>query len=184
MGTYRINTIIAVVGTVALLPVAMLPILGRVTRRYGALRGWPLVAGIGLLGSAVALAAFTVFPLPDPGTLECSGGTLSAYWQTEWFGSIALDRARARDSRSRPGAVTRRHPGPGDPGVRQANAHRHRDWRGDRARPAIGYHVLLAAHRVALSYESAAAESSAAAHPPAGGASRPTVSSPLPSRGA
>jgi len=90
MGTYRINTIIAVVGTVALLPVAMLPILGRVTRRYGALRGWPLIAGIGLLGSAVALAAFTVFPLPNPGTLECSSGTLSAYWQTEWFGSIAL----------------------------------------------------------------------------------------------
>jgi glycopeptide antibiotics resistance protein len=90
VGTYRINTIITVMGTVALLPLAMLPILSRVTRRYGALRGWPMFAGIGLLGSAVALAAFTVFPLPDPGTLQCTGASMSSYWQTEWFGSISL----------------------------------------------------------------------------------------------
>jgi len=90
MGTYRVNTVLTVVGTVALLPFAMLFILARVTRRYGALRGWPMFAAVGLLGSSVALAAFTVFPLPDPGTLQCTGGTMSSYWQTEWFGSIGL----------------------------------------------------------------------------------------------
>jgi glycopeptide antibiotics resistance protein len=90
MGQYRINTILTVIGTVALLPAAMLPILARVTRRYGALRGWPMLAAVGLLGSAVALAAFTVFPLPDPAALECTGGSMSSYWQTDWFASIAL----------------------------------------------------------------------------------------------
>jgi glycopeptide antibiotics resistance protein len=90
MGTYAANAVIAVIGTVMLLPVAMLPILAIVTRRYGALRGWPLVASAGLLGSTVALAAFTIFPLPAPNSLACSGGTLSSYWQTEWFGTIGL----------------------------------------------------------------------------------------------
>lgn len=90
MGPYAASTVIAVIGTALLLPVAMLPILARVTRRYGGLRGWPLVAGAGLLGSAVALAAFTVFPLPDPGTLECTGEPVSTYWQTDWFASIGL----------------------------------------------------------------------------------------------
>jgi len=90
MGTYRADTIITVVGTILLLPLAMLPILARVTRRYGGLRGWPTLAAVGLLGSTVALAAFTVFPLPEPDSLECTGGTLSSYWQTDWFASIAL----------------------------------------------------------------------------------------------
>jgi len=90
MGAYRINTIITVIATVALLPVAMLPILARVSRRYGALRGWPMVAGVGLLGSSVALAAFTVFPLPDPDTLECSGEAFRSTWQTDPFASISL----------------------------------------------------------------------------------------------
>ena len=90
MGTYATSTAIAVVGTALLLPAAMLPILAVLTRRYGALRGWPMLTSIGLLGSSVALAAFTIFPLPDPATLECTGGTLSSYWQTEWFASISL----------------------------------------------------------------------------------------------
>ena len=90
MGTYATSTAITVIGTALLLPVAMLPILAVVTRRYGALRGWPLVASVGLLGSSVALAAFTIFPLPDPATLECTGGSLSSYWETSWFGSISL----------------------------------------------------------------------------------------------
>ena len=90
MGTYRASTIITVIGTVALLPIAMLPILARVTRRYGALRGWPMLAAVGLLASSVALAAFTVFPLPDPATLECSGDPLNTYWQTDLFASISL----------------------------------------------------------------------------------------------
>ena len=90
MGTYATSTAITVVGTALLLPVAMLPILAVVTRRYGALRGWPLFASVGLLGSSVALAAFTIFPLPDPATLECTGGSLSSYWETEWFASIRL----------------------------------------------------------------------------------------------
>lgn len=89
MGTYRINTIITVLGTVALLPLAMLPILARVTRRYGALRGWPMLAGVGLLASTVALAAFTVFPLPNPATLECTGDPFRTYWQTDLFASIS-----------------------------------------------------------------------------------------------
>ncbi len=90
MGTYTANAVITVIGTALLLPVAMLPILAIVTRRYGALRGWPLVASTGLLGATVALAAFTIFPLPLPNSLACTGGTLSSYWQTDWFASISV----------------------------------------------------------------------------------------------
>ena len=89
MGNYRHDAILAVVGTVALLPVAMLPILAHVVRRFGALRGWPMITAVGLLGSAVTLAAFTVFPMPDLGSLHCDATRAMYAWQTQPFASIS-----------------------------------------------------------------------------------------------
>ncbi|MDN4491331.1 VanZ family protein [Demequina sp. SYSU T00068] len=89
MSVYGADALLTVLATVALIPIAMLPILGTVVRRYGRLRGWPLLASLGLLGSAVSLAAFTVFPLPAPGTLDCEARSLLTYWQTRPFASIA-----------------------------------------------------------------------------------------------
>lgn len=89
MGNYRHDAILAVAGTVALLPVAMLPILAHVVRRFGALRGWPMIAAVGLLGSAVSLAAFTVFPMPDLGSLNCDATRAMYAWQTHPFASIS-----------------------------------------------------------------------------------------------
>lgn len=89
MSVYTTDALLTVILTVAVIPLAMLPILGTVVRRYGRLSGWPMVAAIGLVGSAVALAAFTVFPLPEPGTLDCEARSLFSYWQREPFASIA-----------------------------------------------------------------------------------------------
>ncbi|WP_296667683.1 VanZ family protein, partial [Demequina sp.] len=80
MVDYRASAIATVVATAALIPVAMLPLLARTVRRYGRLRGWPMLAALGLLGASVALAAYTVLPLPDAGDLQCTGGSLSSYW--------------------------------------------------------------------------------------------------------
>lgn len=104
MSAYGTDALLTVLLTVALLPLAMLPILGTVVRRYGRLRGWPMLAAAGLLGSAAALAAFTVFPLPEPGTLDCAQRSLFSYWQREPFASIApiADAFRAQGL----GAVT------------------------------------------------------------------------------
>ncbi len=79
MVDYRASAIITVVATGALIPVAMLPILARTARRYGRLRGWPLATGAGLVASAVALAAYTVLPLPDASELRCYGGLTSSW---------------------------------------------------------------------------------------------------------
>lgn len=80
MSGYGYHAIVTAAIMVASLPLAMLPLLGGVVRRYGALHGLPLLNGIGLVGSASALAAFTVFPLPNPNELECRRDTLSDYW--------------------------------------------------------------------------------------------------------
>ncbi|WP_062527122.1 VanZ family protein [Demequina rhizosphaerae] len=84
----HVDTLVTAVLTVALLPLAALPALGVVVRRYGRLAGWPLLAALGLLASASALAAFTVFPLPRPGQLVCDGGSVVAGWQLLPLGSI------------------------------------------------------------------------------------------------
>ncbi|WP_061963154.1 VanZ family protein [Demequina aurantiaca] len=88
MDQYRVNAIVTVFATGALIPLAMLPILARVVRRYGRLRGWPMISALGLLGSAVALGTFTVFPLPRPSSVECPSPNLRDYWQTDLFASI------------------------------------------------------------------------------------------------
>jgi hypothetical protein len=88
MDQYRVNALVTVFATGALIPLAMLPIIARVVRRYGRLRGWPMFAAVGLLGSAVALAAFTVFPMPRPGTVQCPSSNLTDYWQTDPLASI------------------------------------------------------------------------------------------------
>jgi glycopeptide antibiotics resistance protein len=81
MGVYATDAVIAVLLTVAVLPVAMIPILGTTVRRFGTLHGWPLVAAIGLVGAAAVLAAFTVFPLPDPESLVCTSEQWRDYWR-------------------------------------------------------------------------------------------------------
>lgn len=88
MDQYRLNAFVTVFATGALIPLAMLPILARVVRRYGRLRGWPMLASIGLIASAVSLAAFTVFPLPRRGTVACPSSNLQDYWQTDPLASI------------------------------------------------------------------------------------------------
>jgi glycopeptide antibiotics resistance protein len=88
MEPYRFNALVTVFATGALIPLAMLPILARNVRRYGRLRGWPMFSVVGLLASTVALAAFTVFPLPRPGTVQCASPNLRDYWQTDLFASI------------------------------------------------------------------------------------------------
>ncbi|SEJ66727.1 VanZ family protein [Demequina mangrovi] len=84
----RIDTAITAVLTVAVLPVAMLPALGVVVRRYGRLHAWPLVCAVALLGSASALAAFTLFPLPEPGTLDCSTAGMTDRWVLDPFAQL------------------------------------------------------------------------------------------------
>lgn len=88
MDQYRVNALVTVFATGALIPLAMLPILAGVVRRYGRLRGWPMFASVGLIASTVALAAFTAFPMPRPGTVECRSSHLMDYWQTDPFASI------------------------------------------------------------------------------------------------
>jgi len=89
MDQYRVNALVTVFATGALIPLALLPVLATVVRRYGRLRGWPMISALGLIASAVALAAFTVFPLPRPGTVECSSTNLTDYWQTDLLASIS-----------------------------------------------------------------------------------------------
>ncbi|MDN4476017.1 VanZ family protein [Demequina sp. SYSU T00192] len=84
-----VDTLVTAVLTVAVLPLAMLPTLGLVVRRFGRLAPWPLLSALGLVASASALAAFTVFPLPRPGQLACEGGTVEAGWQLIPLGSVA-----------------------------------------------------------------------------------------------
>jgi len=88
MEPYRFNVLLTVMATAALIPLAILPLLARVVRRYGRLRGWPLFSALGLLASAVALGAFTMFPMPRPGAVICPYPNLRDYWQTEPFASI------------------------------------------------------------------------------------------------
>lgn len=88
MEPYRFNVLLTVIATAALIPLAILPLLARVVRRYGRLRGWPLFSALGLLASAVALGAFTMFPMPRPGAVICPYPNLRDYWQTEPFASI------------------------------------------------------------------------------------------------
>ncbi|WP_062290676.1 VanZ family protein [Demequina phytophila] len=85
----HVDTLITAVLVVALLPLAMLPALGATVRRYGRLPAWPLLSAIGLLGAASALAAFTVFPLPRPGQVTCTGEPFVSTWQLTPFASIA-----------------------------------------------------------------------------------------------
>ncbi|WP_062465328.1 VanZ family protein [Demequina soli] len=91
----RIDTAITALLTVAVLPLAALPALGIVVRRYGRLPAWPLLAALGLLASAAALAAFTVFPLPRPGQVDCAGMTMTSRWQLVPFASILPSLASA-----------------------------------------------------------------------------------------
>ncbi|WP_062467350.1 VanZ family protein [Demequina maris] len=84
----NVGTLVTVVLSVAVLPLAMLPALGVVVRRYGRLPAWPLLSALGLLGAGSALAAFTVFPLPEPGQLACDGGTVATHAQLVPFASI------------------------------------------------------------------------------------------------
>lgn len=86
---YEFSAIATVVATGALLPLAVLPIVARTVRRFGRLRGWPMVAAFGLIASTVALAAYTVFPLPDASQLACTRGRLTDYWITDPKTSIA-----------------------------------------------------------------------------------------------
>jgi len=95
MDQFRVNALVTAFATGALIPLAMLPILARVVRRYGRLRGWPMLSALGLLASAVALGAFTVFPLPAPGTVQCSSPNLRDYWQTDLFASISPIASKA-----------------------------------------------------------------------------------------
>lgn len=88
MDQYRVNALVTVFATAALIPLAMLPLLAGVVRRYGRLRGWPMFSALGLLASAVALGAFTVFPMPRPGAVQCPSPDLRDYWQTDLFASI------------------------------------------------------------------------------------------------
>ncbi len=83
---------LTVFATAALIPLATIPVLAATVRRYGRLRGWPLFAAAGLLASAVALAAFTVFPLPTEADLLCSAGGVQS-WQLDLGHS--LDELRA-----------------------------------------------------------------------------------------
>ncbi|WP_062518020.1 VanZ family protein [Demequina gelatinilytica] len=84
----RIDTAITAVLTVAVLPIAMLPALGVVVRRYGRLQPWPLVSAAGLLAAASSLAAFTLFPLPEPGRLDCTGVGLTDRWELDPFAQL------------------------------------------------------------------------------------------------
>ncbi|WP_062519411.1 VanZ family protein [Demequina silvatica] len=84
----HVDTLITAVLMVALLPLAMLPALGVVVRRYGRLPAWPLLSAVGLLGAGCALAAFTVFPLPQPGQVACTGEPFTSTWQLTPLGSI------------------------------------------------------------------------------------------------
>ncbi|WP_084106417.1 VanZ family protein [Demequina sp. NBRC 110056] len=94
MGVYQLDAVLAVAFTVMLLPVALTPTLGILVRRHGRVRAVPLLVVAGLLGSACSLAAFTVFPLPEPETLECSGRALEDYWQLDPSASL-VDAGRA-----------------------------------------------------------------------------------------
>ncbi|WP_084128546.1 VanZ family protein [Demequina sp. NBRC 110055] len=80
MDLYVANAMLTMVATAVLIPVAMLPILGHTVRYYGRLRGWPMLAALGLMGSAIALAVFTILPLPDSADLAC---TTPVSWQLD-----------------------------------------------------------------------------------------------------
>lgn len=94
MGLYYSSALLTVLATAALIPLATLPVLARTVRKYGRLHGWPLFAAAGLIASAAALAAFTVFPLPSEDDLLCSAAGLEN-WQTTPLHSIDDLRAAA-----------------------------------------------------------------------------------------
>ncbi|WP_062389096.1 VanZ family protein [Demequina iriomotensis] len=100
----RIDSAITAALTVAVLPLAMLPALGVVVRRYGRLQAWPLVSAVGLLASASSLAAFTLFPLPADGQLDCTGVGLTDRWQLDPFAQLS-QVARAVEHRGLLGAL-------------------------------------------------------------------------------
>ncbi|WP_061961377.1 VanZ family protein [Demequina flava] len=88
MNLYYSSAMLTVFATAALIPLATIPLLASTVRRYGRLRGWPLFAAAGLIASAVALAAFTVFPLPTEADLLCSTGGIES-WQWDIGHSVS-----------------------------------------------------------------------------------------------
>lgn len=99
MDQYVANAVLAMIATAALIPVAMLPILGHTVRHFGRLRGWPMLAALGLMGSAIALAVFTILPLPDSADLACAN---PAAWQLDPGRSLGqiVDLYEARGARA------------------------------------------------------------------------------------
>ncbi|WP_084099797.1 VanZ family protein [Demequina sp. NBRC 110051] len=105
MDQYVANAVLVMAATAALIPLAMLPILGHTVRYYGRLRGWPMIAALGLMGSAVALAVFTILPLPSAEDLAC---TVDIPWQLDPGASLAqiIDLYEARGARGLLGTFT------------------------------------------------------------------------------
>ena len=72
---------LALIMFAGLLPLAVIPLLSKVYRKYGHLPFLPLVLAIGTGLYACGLVAFTLFPLPDVGPGFCEDRAIYEYWQ-------------------------------------------------------------------------------------------------------
>ncbi|NNE72471.1 MAG: VanZ family protein [Acidimicrobiales bacterium] len=93
MSIWLLEGIISVVFTALALPLALVPIVNSVYRRYGQFAGWPAVLAFGSVAMACGLVAFTMFPLPNPAGLDCDLRSNLDYWSIEPLESFRDVRA-------------------------------------------------------------------------------------------
>ena len=77
------------------LPLALLPIVKQVYRRYHRFAGWPALVAFGSLATACGLIAFTLFPLPGAIELNCDLRSTFDYWVPQPLASVEVLRLAA-----------------------------------------------------------------------------------------